>query len=212
MFQFCYEICLTFPWICNLNWKSWGADCACLCVCSPFLQTAYKEWGNFRLYHQLFFHNQSFGPGGYNADTASGDDDASAADAHPAERGKTSRADDSDASDNEPGKKPCRETTRSRSGSQGAFMDMYSSLQVQMMESEENRELERQKFEMKMAEERRQWEEKRDAEREEREERREMDRRAYEERRAADRERHLVDLRQSEREFNANLLARLFGK
>ena len=38
------------------------------------LESAYKEWANFKAYHKLFFHNQSFGPGGYNADTA-GDSD-----------------------------------------------------------------------------------------------------------------------------------------
>ena len=38
---------------------------------SSTAQAAYKEWGNFQLYHSLFFKNQSLGPGGNNEDTVS---------------------------------------------------------------------------------------------------------------------------------------------
>ena len=38
------------------------------------LQAAYKDRGNFRFYHSMFFKSQSFGPGGNIADTAGSDE------------------------------------------------------------------------------------------------------------------------------------------
>lgn len=203
------------------------------------LQAAYKEWGSFQLYHNLFFKNQSWGPGGNNADTASADEEEDAATpamattpATPGPSTKQKRPADSDDSDVEPGKKPCRETTRKRSNMTN--LELYTAMQENMAELEEQREERRMAFERKQEEERQKWEEKREQERQEREDRLERERiereerrerrqeelddkrireqREYEEKREKERAEAAAAVRQSEREFNAQLLVKLFAK
>ena len=141
------------------------------------------------------------------------------------------RGDASDDSDEEPGKKPCRETARRRSSI--STLKLYASVQEKMTKTEDKREENRMQFERQLEEDRRQWEEKREQERREREEnleqrriereerivrqRQEMEdkrvgeQRKYEEKREKERREAAAAVRQSEKEFNSQLLVRLFA-
>ena len=191
------------------------------------LQAAYKEWANFRICHRLFFKHESFGPGGNNKDTASGDEDAAPGGADHTgkgkEEGKHSDSDNDSNNDNEPGKKPARSTTRRRTLGQADFLDTFTKLQQQSLSAEAEREEQRKRFDEKMEMERKQWEERkemehrawedrREREREEREERRERERREYEENKEEEREARANARLQLDREFNATLLAQLFPR
>ena len=174
------------------------------------VQSAYKEWATFKLYHKLFFKNQSFGPGGNNADTASdieGPDDT--ATQEPPTRKRPHEDSDSET---ESGRKPSSKTTRKRGVSQAVMADALLDANEKLAESEDRRALERERFERHLAQERRQYEEERDRRRLEEEDKRERERREYEEKRDAERAQRDLELRQSDREFNARLLAGLFGK
>ena len=78
--------------------------------------------------------------------------------------------------------------------------------------AEEQRELERRDFEMKLVKERQEAEDRRERERREYDEGRAREQQGYEEKREAERTREQAEIRQSEKEFNAALLVQIFHK
>ena len=189
---------------------------------SFFLYRLLTKSGQTSMCTTLFFKSQSFGPGGNNADTAGNDDDDGAAHgsepstptptpapALPPSAGKTRYSDSN--SDLEAGKKPSRKTTRKRSTS-FEFCELYSKMRKEEKAVEENRERERQNLELMLHKERQEAEDRRERERREYEEGGAREQREYKEKREAERAKARAEVRQSEKEFNAALLAKLFNK
>eukprot|EP00117_Sycon_ciliatum_P001286 scpid34723/ scgid7008/ len=127
-------------------------------------------------------------------------------------------------SDLEPGRKPSRKTTRKRPAStDNSFAAIQLEMRKEEIAAEERRVLAQQEFQLRIEtqreeaedrreRERRQYEEAKAREQREYDEAKAKENREYEEKKEEQREKRAAGVRQSEKEFNASLLVKLFSK